>query len=543
MGAFNIYKIDNDKMQEFLQELNRQMQCIDSQNIIRRFNDDETLFGFTLYYTCREEPNPLSWNWLLTAFNHGEEQTFSSPKAVLLLERDGDTAYAVTFGHSFFLVDKFCDRDFGFSFARKIDFREIKTTTLTAPSSHRNKMVNTYINYNELDFDSGESYAKLKAKAMFPEGFNLFKPAIEVGTSIRVVSEEDSLDRIIDIILFIENVINTAEDKHGIPVFTRIKDPERIRRLDERLNSFIEEQPEIHISELDIIGATEIFNHNDCEFVLKHKRREKTIASLSHEELRSFCDENGFDFVKEVLDITVVSLFAGQPVASEKVKKLIDFTDDDERCLLSKGLWYQYNDDYLGYLQASIAEIQAEYHPEFDFTSAMHDEFIEYKLPEARENPEYRGETDDAIRKRLKKKYYAERAYNLIMERDHGFENYDREDQRLGTAKVELMDLYKDQTMFAVKIGNASNKLCYAIDQSLASLRLYKHHLLRNMPLIHSVAIWLVLEKSEHIENAEGIPIVDALNMLMLKNRLDQWKKEVRLQGFTPLIYINYRCD
>lgn len=31
------------------------------------------------------------------------------------------------------------------------------------------------------------------------------------------------------------------------------------------------------------------------------------------------------------------------------------------------------------------------------------------------------------------------------------------------------------------------------------------------------------------------------LNMLMLKNRIDQWKKEVRLAGYTPIIYINYR--
>ena len=35
-------------------------------------------------------------------------------------------------------------------------------------------MVNTYVNYEELDFDSGESYAKLKAKAALPEEFTLF---------------------------------------------------------------------------------------------------------------------------------------------------------------------------------------------------------------------------------------------------------------------------------------------------------------------------------------------------------------------------------
>ena len=35
------------------------------------------------------------------------------------------------------------------------------------------------------------------------------------------------------------------------------------------------------------------------------------------------------------------------------------------------------------------------------------------------------------------------------------------------------MDLYKDHTMYSVKIGNSSGKLTYVIDQSLTSLKLY----------------------------------------------------------------------
>lgn len=29
--------------------------------------------------------------------------------------------------------------------------------------------------------------------------------------------------------------------------------------------------------------------------------------------------------------------------------------------------------------------------------------------------------------------------------------------------------------------------------------------------------------------------------MIMLKNKLDSWKKEVRLQGLNPIVYINYK--
>lgn len=129
----------------------------------------------------------------------------------------------------------------------------------------------------------------------------------------------------------------------------------------------------------------------------------------------------------------------------------------------------------------------------------------------------------------------------MILHDNHGYELYDRIEHRVGTADIELMDVYKDNAMFAVKIGNSSSKLCYAVDQSISSLRLYKHRLLPNIPSINTVVIWLILERSGHIEDADGVPQINSLNMFLLKNKLDQWKKEVRLQGLQPLIYINYR--
>lgn len=91
------------------------------------------------------------------------------------------------------------------------------------------------------------------------------------------------------------------------------------------------------------------------------------------------------------------------------------------------------------------------------------------------------------------------------MERDNGFKNYDRVGTLSGEPNVELMDLYKDKTMYAVKIGASSSKLCYVVDQSISSLRLYKHKLLEKMPQIDTVAIWIILDRKTHIEK-DGIP-------------------------------------
>lgn len=540
MGNLNLYKIDDSKKQTFFQELSNKMDKSQTIFIHKLIENKNVEFGLTLFYSRPNGAKDIKWNWLLKKYNEEEIHIDPSPSAVLLIEKNNENVYAATYGHSYFIVDKYADKDFGFNFARKMSFDEIKTTTLTTPNSRRNKTVNTYINYDELEFDSGESFAKLKAKVELDDDFTLFKPSLEIGSSIRCVTESDSLECIVSIICYIENTIYNKADIYNIPVFSKVKDKEKLALLNARMEDKVKDSPGISISELDIIGVTEIFNHNDSEFVLKYGRKTKNVTSLSCDELRLFCQEYNLNFEDVVLNIKVQSLYEGNVISYAFVRDLIDFTDDEERCLLSKGIWYQYNDDYLNYLSDSIAEIRAEYHPSYDFTSQKHMDFIETYFPEARNDPNNVTKKDSEIRTALKRKYYKERAFNMLMERDYGFQNFDRNNESIGQAKVEIMDLYKDGIMYAVKFGNTSAKLCYAVDQSIASLRLYKHKSLSNMPEIHTVAIWLVLEKTKHIE-VDGIPDINSLNMLMLKNRLDQWKKEVRLQGYKPLIYINYK--
>ena len=539
MSSINLYKIDDSKIDSFRTALKEKLSPQD-EHITYTDKEEGIKFEFALYTKCESFKKAIKWNWLLNTFGMASITLDTSPQAILLAQNENGSLYAITYGHSFFLVDKYCDRDFGFSVARKMDFDEIKTTTLTTPNSKRNKTVNTYINYNELEFDSGESFAKIKVKASFSDDFSMFKPSIEIGTSIRLVTEEDSLACIANIIRYFENIIATEKDKYKIPVFSKVKDIQRIELLEQHLRERVQEEPTLCLSELDIVGVTEIFNHNDSEYILKYQGKTKKIESLTTLELQNFCQENDWNFKDVILDITVQCFCDGSKTDTALVRELIDFTDDEERCLLSKGTWYQYNDDYLSYLRDSISEIVAEYHPEYDFSKEKHDDYIETLFSNAKLMPENRGKDEREIRAKLKKTYYYERAFNLVMERDYGFENHDRNNIVIGGSTIEIADLYKNQTLFAVKVGNASSKLCYAVDQSLAALRLYKHNLLADMPPIDSVAIWLILERKNHIEE-NGVPNINLLEMLLLKNKIDQWKKEVRLQGLKPIIYINYK--
>ena len=543
MGQINLYRIDPQKQQELIRELNKKLNRRNTVFISRQISEDISIeFGLTLFKSADvPRTSDLGWSWVLEAFGIESEQVVSNPKAVILIEVENST-YAVTFGHAFFLVDKYCDRDFGFNFCRRIPLKEIKTTALTTPNSKRNKTVNTYINYNQLEFDSGESFAKIKAKLNLDDDFTLFKPSLEVGSSIKFMADYDSLENIIDIIVYVENIIANNDEIYKIPVFTKVTDPLLTDALNMRLKQQAIDNPQqFNISELDIIGATEIFNRNDSEFLIKYKRFEKRVDSLSNETILSFCAENGLQFDQIVFDIKVYSLLDGETIKSDSILNLIDYTDDEERCLLSKGAWYRYNDDYINYLRDSINEIDVKHLSQFDFSKSSHNQFIETKYNLEKDKSEYVDKSEDSIKKLLKKKYYSERWYNLLRAENDGFQNFDRVEHRVEGADIELMDLYKDETMFAVKIGNSSAKLCYVVDQSLTSLIMYKHKKISGMPNIKNVAIWLILDRTNRLPILDnGKPDINALDMLMLKNRLDQWKKEVRLQGYTPIIYLNY---
>lgn len=540
MGHINLYKIKADRQAAFLDDIHKKMPHVPSPQVVRKNNDcqEEIRIEFALYLPESETEKEIAWGWVFSAFNEAPQSTIIHPKA-LIVAKKVDDIYAITFGTAFFCADKFCDRDFGFSFASRIDYSTINTTTLLSPHSKKNKTINSYIDSTSFEFDSGESFAKIKVNAQLPKGFSLYKESLQIGNAIKFTLNEDSLENIADLILHVEKVINVNTIKHKIPVFVEIKEKEFIDKLNISLtNEVARDAVRSLFPEFDVIGSVEIFN-NDYTFELSFGRYKKTIDNLTQGEIKVFCKENSIDYVNEVLNIQVIRIKDGSSVSTNKVRDLVDYTDDTERCLLSKGKWYRFNDDYLDYLRDSLCEIDIEYHSEYDFTKKIYSDFIDAKFQNEHSNSMYQGLTSDAIRKRLQKKYYRERCYNILREND-GFINHDRLLSRISNMAIEPMDLYRDGVLFSVKFGGSSSELCFVVDQSLNAIKAYKHQSIKVSHSIQTVCLWFILTRQTTLSSIEGKPDINELKMLMLKNRLDEWKKAVRLNGFRPLIYINY---
>lgn len=520
MAKLNIYKIEDKKIDEFTAKVEDKLNYIATKEIV---NDNGRIFGMSLYMIQPQDQKEISWNWLLSEFDKQKISIDSNPRGIIEIKAE-ETLYVATFGSAYFLVDKYCDRKFPFEFAKRSDYKNIKTTALISPSRQRNKTVNTYINCSELEYDSGESFSKIKAKINTEEDEKRLNGSIEIGSSIRFSMKVNNLKNIANIIDYVEETLQ-KEPIHNIPLFNKI-DGERVYKLDQKLIDAIKnKEVDIDIAEMDIIGVNEVFYHNDSTYTIEYGKIKEEITDLNYDVIMGFIERNEIA-IEEILNIEIVSYQDDNFSGKNTVKEIIDYIDDKEEAVLSNGIWYEYNEDYLKYLSDSLSEISVIYNKKYDYTKSIQETYIE-NIMKMLDNTDI----DD-----IRKKYYREYVFNKIMEEKYGFKNYDRKIE----GNVESMDLYKDKTMFAVKIGNTSSKLCYAVDQSITALKMYKSNMFTDAPEVENVAIWLLLERKTHLTEKNGNVDINELDMLMLKNRIDSWKKTVRLLGYKPIIYINY---
>lgn len=319
-----------------------------------------------------------------------------------------------------------------------------------------------------------------------------------------------------------------------------------MEKLDERLiSALINKEVNIELSQFDIRGTKEIFNSDADYFEIWSGHKYSTVENISLEEIFEFKDEKSVKD-EEMLEISL-AIYKDGAREKKRLKEVIDYIDNKEKCVLIQGKWYYFNDDYQQYLSNSLNELEILYDPNFNYSKADRWQFLDDKYKE-----ETKKKTSSGIDKRelmnyLKRKFYRERYYNHRISLNKDYCNIDRNLEQASVGKVEIADLYykkeEEKTIFSVKIGKASSGLVYVIDQSETTLRLYQNdeNNVRNKYPIDKVGLWFVLDRETYLpEKENGQPDINKLNMFILKNRIDEWKKKVRLLGYQPVVRINY---
>lgn len=198
------------------------------------------------------------------------------------------------------------------------------------------------MNYSEIAYDSGEAYAKIKAKTLLDFNGEKHEITIEIGHSIKTKLMDDNFEEMIKFIELVEDTMKKPEIQK-IPVFAKLRDKDVIKELDRRLLHEISENLDcVNVSELDVVGVTVVFNDNDSEYTLKLHRSEMKVSDLNKESVKKFIVDNNIDVERDFFNIKVI-VKKNDHEFTDYMKKLIDYTDDEKKCILIKGEWYRYN--------------------------------------------------------------------------------------------------------------------------------------------------------------------------------------------------------
>jgi len=59
--------------------------------------------------------------------------------------------------------------------------------------------------------------------------------------------------------------------------------------------------------------------------------------------------------------------------------------------------------------------------------------------------------------------------------------------------------------------------------------------------MIHNAVVWIVLERQTELPTVNGKVNLAALKMIVFKNKLDTWQKEMRQHNFNPILRVCYK--
>ena len=519
MGLINLFCICDEKLRDELSSKKGFGFKKIEQTIERTVGDKK--YTFTLFIKIHKT-NELSWKWLLSAFDVNDkkyDKTQPAISSVLMIEtmdKGEQRTYAVTFGYAHYYVHRYCDSEFGLNFASKVKFDRVNLTALTNPYSKRNKTINSYRDYDYLDYDGGEIFNKIKAHIEKNIGKGKRGTTFEMGTSVCVVVG-DGLDNIIMLIDYIERVLSETA-KNDIPVLQEIKDDKRIGELNNALNkAFGDRNNSVIVSDIETIGTDIELKGVDCEYTIQYQNKREKLYSVTIDDIYKFCENEKINYSDFLLKGKIKIRKEDNEVVPKRICDFIEYTDEKDKVIFTSGKWFQFNDDYIKYLDASVSEIEtSEYKKLYDIANNV---------------------TEDGFIKRLKKECTDCKISHrkIVCKQGH---------------KLEVTDVYIDETMYHVKIGHSSLKLSEAVDQSLEAIRLLKRKTegteeietkqIKNK--IKKIGLWLILDNGHgHIEDEKLCPDLSKLKMLILKSKLDEWKKEVRLAGYVPIVRVNYK--
>ena len=541
MSVINLYKIKHinafkDKLKE-----KKFIQCPESRKVILNEGYNPKEYEMSFYYNKNQSSSDLSWANFANLFNVDTPKVNSRPKAIILIEKDDDF-YGISFGTAYHTFNSFYDENWAFNFAKRIEFSQVQLIATTIPQSKLNKQISTYINYNGMEINSGEALSKIKAEMSNDGEQEIIKDKLQAGNSLMFNLVKDSLESIAKTIQYVEDTINTEVILHELPSLEKINDEDKIDELNNDL--------EIELNKLTTVYKNENIDVNNYVTYMNQITEFddfdefKLLLEENNGEENSFCtNEMSLDtiieFIKyaqnqdmDVMDL-IIEMKNDNQVITRKLHQCIIFDYVRKNCIYEDGKWLTYNEDYIASLEREINTIPAKFCPEYSFDCEKYESYIASRLE---------GDSEEVEKFKNRGGYYNETTFNEYLRDCHDYEYYDKDLWKKQGYKVEIMDLYKDKTAYAVKKGSGSEKLFYVVDQIMEGMKLFRSEECKLDKEIENVCIWIILDWEKRILHDENNNAnLNKIKTMIFKRKLVEWKRQMLLWGYKPSVRINYK--
>jgi len=456
------------------------------------------------YFSSQPDSVDIWWTHIYADYFGETEKPKNRIYFAVLLIHKKDICYAISLGKSHFYLKSFCDLDFGLNLAERIaDPGNIKIKNSKFYKSKKNKVVTTYQEGSDMDLDSGESTHYLKAITIDKETWGKIA-SFGHSVLLNINLKPDELPRLIE---NLEEKL-TEEKLLNIPRVIKIDDKNEIIRLDKLLADKIIQKSEANLQEdtISLSGVDFVFSDQfEYGFYVKGESNNKSEkGELTINNLTNFVKSNKINLKNDLNSIKVKIHNEYGRDRTVPLKEILDFIDEDKRCCLLDGTWYQFNQSYIKFLHEEIDAINFEC-DEQEVIAPNEDEFNKSKVAQGFINC-------DKVCRQIDKKY-----------------------------KVEHMDLYKDEILYFVKFGKPQ-KFNYAIDQASNTIKLLQNS--QSEIKIDdqeikpkTICLWFVLDRKSKLDKLSQI------NSLIFHMKLLEWKRLARNAGYNPKIIISYKSS
>ncbi|MFD3510986.1 DUF6119 family protein [Nocardia sp. NPDC058666] len=452
------------------------------------------------------------WVKRYASFFQNREVPTRKEHAGLHIFYNESSCYAASYGSGHHQARSLCDYEFGLDLAKRIANKgDVKQTGTKRSHSIRKRESRVYRSHTHLDIEGGESIDQIRA-AIIESKQEMYGSAGSFSTSV-ALSPPIDISGIPAFLSSIEAELKRPE-LFRLPREKPVKDKQLLAALDNLLLDAIlgtGDQEEFTTNSLDLYDAD--FNSlfgKPGKFDLKARNKRSMLFpekgfdhDLTIEDLRLYISSR--KLARDEIFAIKITRFTEDGDWHKPhltLKQALDYTVDLHRATLSGGVWKQFNQDYLAFIDKYVREIKVE--PTEEMFAVL-----------TGTEPSF-NDSDQVGGAGYKK---ADKDFSLAVIAS-------------GTP-VEAWDLSLEKTVFAVKFGTAQ-KLGYVCDQATTVLELIRNKAtVTDLPKPERYCLWLGYQAKRPPAN-----IADTKSVI-LKQKIADWAKLCLDVGVVPVIKLS----